>query len=128
VPKKQLITLRLTASQIQFSLEISRLLGSLPLNFNPSLDSIRAAVDDGNWLAALALTLMLPDICASIETPNESVGQRYTKWWRKNFRKRCRYGNWPSDHVKGEEVYLLRCAYLHEGSDSWDPASSEVYA
>jgi hypothetical protein len=83
--------------------------------FQPLLDSIRAAVKDENWLAGLALTLMLPDICGKIETPKKCVGQRYARWWDKNFKDSYQYG--PNDHVKGEEVYQLRCAYLHEGRE-----------
>jgi hypothetical protein len=83
--------------------------------FQPLLDSIRAAVKDGNWLAGLALTLMLPDICGKIETPEKSVGQRYARWWDKNFEDSYQYE--ANDHVKGEEVYQLRCAYLHEGRE-----------
>jgi hypothetical protein len=83
------------------------------------LYSIKAAVDHGNWLAGLALTLMLPDICAKIETPGKSVSvsQRYARWWDRNFGVSYQYGKGPNDHVKGVEVYQLRCAYLHEGRD-----------
>jgi hypothetical protein len=99
-------------------------IAAMASQLQPLLDSIRAAVNDGNWHAALALTLPMPDICARIET-----GQRgkkaYFKWWTDNFGPSYGYGNGPSDHVKGEEVYLLRCAYLHEGSDSLDPADRQ---
>jgi hypothetical protein len=93
-------------------------LATIASQFQPLLDSIRAAVDHENWLAALALTLTLPDICSKIETPKENdVGRRYARWWTDNFRQGYAYGSGPSDHVKGEEVYQLRCAYLHEGRD-----------
>lgn len=91
--------------------------------FQSLLDSIRAAVEHENWHAALALTLMLPDICATIETPKKTfVGQRYARWWADNFKNSYQYGNQQTDYVTGKEVFLLRCAYLHEGSDSLDPA------
>jgi hypothetical protein len=61
---------------------------------------------------------MLPDICAKIETPTEElVGKRYANWWNKNLKVSYQYGDGPDDYVKGEEVYQLRCAYLHEGRD-----------
>jgi hypothetical protein len=78
------------------------------------------AVEDENWHAALALTLTLPDICARIETGQKGK-KHYFKWWTDNFGQNYRYGNGSNDFVKGEEVYLLRCAYLHEGSDELDP-------
>jgi hypothetical protein len=83
------------------------------------LDSVRNAVDSQNWLAGLALTLTLPDICASIQYPD--VPKRYNKWWSDNFEQSYRYGNAPNDYVTGAEVYCLRCAYLHQGGDVSDP-------
>jgi hypothetical protein len=93
-------------------------------SLQPLLDSIRAAVQDENWHAALALTLTLPDICARIETGKRGK-RRYINWWKDNFRHTYAYGSGASDHVTGEEVYLLRCAYLHQGSDSLDPADRQ---
>jgi hypothetical protein len=92
-------------------------LDTIASQFQRLLDSIKAAVDHENWLAGLALTLMLSDICGKIETPGKSVSvsQRYARWWDRNFGVSYQYGSGPSDHVKGEEVYQLRCAYLHEG-------------
>jgi hypothetical protein len=90
----------------------------------PLLDSVKAAVRDGNWLAALALTLTLPDICARIEADQRGK-KRYIKWWNDNFGQSYAYGTGPSDHVTGEEVYLLRCAYLHEGVDELDPVERQ---
>ena len=84
--------------------------------FEPLLDSIRAAVRHENWLAALAVSLMLPDICANIEWPRENSSTRYRKWWAHNFAATYKYGT-ASDYVTGEEVYKFRCAYLHEGSE-----------
>jgi hypothetical protein len=89
----------------------------------PLLDSVRDAVKNGNWLAALALTLALPDICTSIEVGDKKKKrgrEYYAKWWDDNFGKRYKYGNNPGDYLTGIEVYLLRCAYLHEGSDISD--------
>ena len=91
----------------------------------PVLDSVRAAVAAENWLAALALTLTLPDICASIEDPDQKY--RCSKWWDNNFRASYRYGEGEKDYVTGAEVFLLRCAYLHEGSDLSDAKQVERY-
>ena len=77
----------------------------------------RAAVKHENWLAALALALMLPDICAEIEWPGKKGGKRYAKRWENRFANTYRYATGPSDYVTGKEIYRLRCAYLHEGSE-----------
>jgi hypothetical protein len=92
-------------------------LDTIASQFQRLLDSIKDAVDHENWLAGLALTLMLPDICGAVETPGEPVGKRYARWWDTNFGASYKYGTGSNDHVKGEEVYQLRCAYLHEGRD-----------
>ena len=94
-------------------------------HLKPLLDSVRAAAETQNWLAGLALTLTLPDICASIEYPNER--HRYSKWWNDHFGDDYRFGTAPNDYVTGLEVFLLRCAYLHEGSDSADPKKAAQY-
>lgn len=98
--------------------------GAMASQLQPLLDSIRAAVKDQNWHSALALALTLPDICARIETGQKGK-RRYFKWWTDNFGDSYTYGSGPTDHVKAEEVYLLRCAYLHEGSDSLDPTDRQ---
>ena len=86
--------------------------------FQPFLNSIRAAVKHENWLAALALALMLPDICATTQMPKvKGKGKRYAKWWGDRFANTYRYGTGPNDYVTGHEVWQLRCAYLHEGSE-----------
>jgi hypothetical protein len=89
------------------------------------LDSVRADVEKQNLRTALALTLALPDICASIEYPNAPL--RYNRWWDDNFGQSYRYGTGQTDFLNGVEVFLLRCAYLHEGSDSLDPKSVKKY-
>jgi hypothetical protein len=94
-------------------------------NLQLILDSVRAAVTSENWLAALALTLTLPDICSSIEDPDQKC--RYSKWWDNNCRASYRDGDGEKDCVTGVEVFLLRCAYLHEGSDSSDPKQVQKY-
>jgi hypothetical protein len=92
----------------------------------PLLDSVRRAVETENWLAGLALTLALPDICASIEVGRaKPPGVRYRDWWKDYFGESYRYGESQTDYLNGEEVYLLRCAYLHQGSDLSDPEKAE---
>lgn len=85
------------------------------------LNSVRDAVEAENWLAGLALALALPDICGRIQHPRTPSRRRYQTWWDKYFRKSYSYGSGQNDYVTGKEVYLLRCAYLHEGSDVANP-------
>jgi hypothetical protein len=94
--------------------------------FQPLLDSITDAVKHENWLAALALALMLPDICGKLQWPEEEKGgKRYAKWWAHNFAGTYTYGS-ASDYVTGDEVWQLRCAYLHEGSSELQNDKKEL--
>ena len=49
------------------------------------LEAIKKAYSDGNYMAALALALTIPDICGQVEFPELSgsrhVGERYRKWF-----------------------------------------------
>lgn len=69
-----------------------------------------------NYLSALALSLMLPDICGKIAYPNSRSRERYSKWYNENIYK---YDNPPNgdqtNPLNGEAVYKLRCSFLHEG-------------
>lgn len=103
------------------------------------LDAIKKAYSDGNYMAALALTLTLPDICGQVEFPEinyEScgkgyVGKRYKKWFDLHLKQY--YGE---DHIihtdlaaldnkmnrvfNSDICYALRCAVLHSGNDDVD--------
>lgn len=96
-------------------------------HLKPVLDSVRDAVKAENWLAALALTLTLPDICASIEVGSDKkVSDRYSEWWDRHFGRSYEYegktedGTLERKWLSGLDVYCLRCAYLHQGMDSFD--------
>lgn len=75
-------------------------------------DSIRKALADENWFAALFMSLALPDICGAIENPDENVGARYRKWFRAYLGDKYEKG------VAGftaNDCYKFRCKCLHQG-------------
>ncbi|PIG93713.1 hypothetical protein [Gloeocapsopsis sp. IPPAS B-1203] len=74
------------------------------------IEAVEQALAQQNWYAALALALTLPDICGWLEHPNKRTGERYKDWFRKYIGNQ---NSFPST----EDFYLLRCAYLHSGSD-----------
>lgn len=63
----------------------------------------------GAYWALLHVALVLPDICAALESGNDvKVGERYTKWCEKHF---------PSNpDLLAIDRYQIRNAVLHEGS------------
>ena len=72
------------------------------------IDAIAEAVNDKNWLAAVALSLTMPDVCGGMEQPQHKSEKRYTAWWDKYMLEQ-----YPV--LSGADAFALRCAYLHEG-------------
>ena len=85
--------------------------------------AVRQAIDQHNWLAALSLSLMIPDICARAVDPKRSVGDRYSAWFDEWVTPKYTAYLGPSwDQTRhifmtGGDAYALRCALLHEGRD-----------
>ncbi len=74
-------------------------------------NSIRKAIIDKNWFAALFLALCMPDICGVIETPNEENGIRYKRWFNENL---AIY----TSMFSAEDAWCFRCSCLHQGVDT----------
>jgi hypothetical protein len=82
------------------------------------LASVRRAVADQNWYAALSMALTLPDICGKLEDPTKGSKARFVAWY--NAHLKPKYAGpmvppAPPALLSGEDCYALRCAYLHEG-------------
>lgn len=101
------------------------------------LTALEKCVETENWYGALFIALTLPDICGKIEYPNINYSSpRYIKWSNKYV-----MGFYNREHnplkdkeiasdkeslpdnmenkpfMTGNDLYALRCAYLHEGSN-----------
>ena len=76
--------------------------------------AVRDALAAENWYAALALALTLPDTCASFEDPGRG---RYARWADRFVAPHFRAENGVV-FLTGRELYLLRCAFLHESDFS----------
>jgi hypothetical protein len=78
------------------------------------VDSATQSMASGNWYAALAAVLTLPDICANLESGEQGNGNHYMDWCRRFavpiYADRYNVG-FPEN-----EIYALRCAFLHQGS------------
>ncbi|MBI4087154.1 hypothetical protein HY416_04220 [Candidatus Kaiserbacteria bacterium] len=73
------------------------------------IDSISKAIRDKNWYSALAVSLMIPDICTALEHERTNGG-RYADWFQENL---IQYDGFLS----GNDCYALRCSLLHEARD-----------
>lgn len=76
------------------------------------LNSLQEAIDNKNWYAVIIISLTLPDICAGLEKGGKTYRRDYINWTNKNFM--TQYGN---NFFSGEDVYVLRCAILHRGTE-----------
>jgi hypothetical protein len=80
----------------------------------------RAGQSDGLYFLALAGSLMIPDLCAAMESDDGlATPQRYISWADRYLAPK--YGG----NLSGENCYGLRCALLHQGrlrphSGSWE--------
>lgn len=75
---------------------------------------------NGQYYAALAIALALPDICSSLIPQAENrVGIRYCTWIDSYFIEQNNYNTTIGETVRltSKDVYKLRCAYLHSGTD-----------
>jgi len=73
------------------------------------INSIRSAIVEENFYAALFVSLTLPDICVALEHGKTS-GQKYADWFENNLSQYKGY-------LSGNDCYSLRCALLHQGTD-----------
>ncbi|GMB00457.1 hypothetical protein [Pelosinus sp. IPA-1] len=80
--------------------------------------SIEKSLDSKNWYAALAVALILPDICGKNDNPKKSSSERY-KLWFDTYVKRCYMiqESIGSASISGGDCYAIRCALLHEFSE-----------
>lgn len=88
--------------------------------------AVRDALAKESWYAALALSLTLPDTCASIEDPGPHKSSRRTIAWfdahaAKYFRPSPPVGQ---QFLTGEDFWKLRCSFLHQGDFDVDPGVS----
>lgn len=92
----------------------------LEMKLKPFLyDGVRC-LKSGNWRAALALALTLPDICSGLSTPDQKGKSKYIAWVDEYLFERPYYRTM----MTASDVYALRCSYLHAGIDD----VSEQYA
>lgn len=88
---------------------------------NNLVEEIESNLENRNYLSALALTLVLPDICGKIEYPKIGEnGKRYELWYNEYIYKydipKTEKSTENALIINGRIVYKLRCALLHDGS------------
>ena len=83
------------------------------------VQEVRSCLKNGCYNAALALTLILPDICGMAEWPDKTVPERYVDWYD-SFACVSDRKDSQSPRLSGEMVYNLRNTFLHQGEPTID--------
>lgn len=87
------------------------------------INDMNKALEAECYYAALAIALMLPDICSKAEYPEDNkTRKRYIKWFDNFIGKyeRCNKNNEETPYLSGKIVYSLRNSFLHLGNPHVD--------
>lgn len=91
------------------------------------IDDMNKALDADAYMAALAIALILPDMCGKAEYPQyckrKDSKKRYIKWFDEylgQYNKHINEDGEKTPYLSGEIIYQLRCAYLHSGTPDID--------
>ncbi|MPS42795.1 MAG: hypothetical protein E2597_01335 [Stenotrophomonas sp.] len=88
------------------------------------LQSIEAAIEQSNWNAAISLSLMLPDICPSMQGIRRGR-KRYMDWFN-TYAADDFSSSFGGAFLSCEDCYALRCSILHSGTDDISDNSVEA--
>lgn len=92
---------------------------------NRLIEDVNKALDAQAYMAALALVLTLPDICAKAEYGDSLKNkERYIKWFDEHIgryeKAPVELGEMEMPYLSGEVAYQLRCSVLHQGNPDID--------
>lgn len=91
------------------------------------IEETNKCLDNGLYISALTMALIIPDMCGKAEYPNEkSNKQRYITWFDEWIGKFETYEGQENPHLTGEIVYSLRCSMLHEGNPTIDKEKFKI--
>ncbi len=95
------------------------------------IKDIGNALNNKNFLSALALALTIPDICGKVEFPNDAGKENYIGWFDKYIYPYYQYNgqyaeNYHGTEFDGKACYSLRCAFLHSGNTDIENKKLEV--
>lgn len=82
------------------------------------INDIEKSLDNDCFFAALALALILPDICGKAKYPKLSTKKRYIDWYDEyvGAYEKCPGQEKIVPYLSGEVIYSLRCSFLHQGN------------
>lgn len=100
---------------------------STVLGIRSRISEIRKAVDNKMFLAALSLSLTIPDICGKLEISTGTDKEKYINWFDNHMTSyypneiiiedNDEMGSGKKRALTGKRCYGLRCAVLHSGNE-----------
>ena len=89
------------------------------------------SLQTNNPYGAIFIALAIPDICGWASNPTQKSGARYaaffTKYLSSHYITAATAHNPEYISLTGDDLYALRCAYLHQGmDDTTDQKASDV--
>jgi len=91
------------------------------------LASIKIALENKNYIAALALSLVVPDICGNVEFPNTESEEHYKKWFDNFVRQYYKTNTSESAgyKVEGKDCFAWRNVFFNEGKGEYTRAKAK---
>lgn len=93
------------------------------------IEEIELSIENNCYMSALAMALLLPDICGKAEYPDLKPRDRYIKWFDDFVLPIDPFHNMRSADtisMNRELIYSLRCSVMHEGNPSVDEKKLEL--
>lgn len=89
------------------------------------IESIDSSLKVNNYFAAISSSIVLIEICASVEFEKDYSKKRYLKWAEKYLIPLFVDEYKADKYLNKENLYYLRCSLFHQGST--DPTTQEAY-
>lgn len=96
------------------------------------IKEIKFSLENNQYMAALTMSLLLPDICGKAEFPDAKNRERYVEWYDKYIGQYEKCKDEIFDHechvpnLTGEIVYSLRCSVLHQGAPTINKSKCKI--
>ena len=96
------------------------------------IKEIKFSLENNQYMAALTMSLLLPDICGKAEFPDAKNRERYVGWYDEYIGKpeKCEDEIFDPEHqipdLTGEIVYSLRCSVLHQGAPTINKSKCKI--
>lgn len=93
---------------------------------NAFINEIEMCLEKGFYMSALALCLILPDMCGKAEYPDKTHRDRYISWFDKYATPDYPYDRDEMPYINGQIIYDLRNNVIHSGDPDLNDKKSNI--